>query len=280
MSGADATGAGTTRADASGARGPQGARQGERGERGGGPGSAFVAPTVPVRVLYRDAFLLAVDKPAGIIVHGDGTGAETLTDRVRALLLEGTDAGRGEGSDAAARDLQAVQRLDRDTTGIVLFSLDKAVQPALDRMIAERRIEKTYLAAVAGDVPWREREFDWPIGRDRHDARRMRVSPRGKPARTRARVVGRRRADAAGPTRTLLEVDLLTGRKHQIRVHLAHAGHPILGDALYGAGSVVPAGAGSLMLHARKMAFGHPVTGERVVIETPVPARFHRLFHL
>lgn len=274
------SGAGVEPAAAGSGAARAGGPRSARGGRGDGPGSDPAASASQIRVLYRDAFLLAVDKPAGLIVHGDGTGAETLTDRVRSLLLADAGAGGGEDPGAAVRDLQAVQRLDRDTTGIVLFSLNKAVQPALDRLVAERRIEKTYLAAVAGDVPWRERELDWPIGRDRHDARRMRVSPRGKPARTRARAVGRHRADAAGPVRTLLEVDLLTGRKHQIRVHLAHAGHPILGDALYGAGSGAAAGAGGLMLHAWKMSFRHPVTGERMAIEAPVPARFRKLFRL
>ena len=101
-------------------------------------------------IVYRDETLLAADKPAGMIVHGDGTGTRTLTDAV---------AGALGGDPASTGELQAVNRLDRDTTGLVLFSRAKAVQPALDRLVAERAVEKTYLAAVAGSVPWERRTF-------------------------------------------------------------------------------------------------------------------------
>lgn len=141
-------------------------------------------------IVYRDEALLAADKPAGMIVHGDGTGTRTLTDAV---------AGALGGDPASTGELQAVNRLDRDTTGLVLFSRAKAVQPALDRLVAERAVEKTYLAAVAGSVPWERRTFEQPIGRDRHDARRMRVSRTGKPARTDARVLARRASGSDGP---------------------------------------------------------------------------------
>lgn len=220
-------------------------------------------------ILYEDDWLIAVDKPAGLIVHGDGTGAPTLTDAVRALL-----AAR-DGAEAAA-GLQAVQRLDRDTTGIVLFSKVKDVQPALDRMVADRSLEKNYLAIACGRIPWGERRLTGAIGRDRHDARRMRVSPTGKPARTDARVLARRAGQGRVPACSLVEVRLHTGRRHQIRVHLASEGFPLLGDELYGSGRA--ATAFPLMLHAWRLAFEHPVTGERVVIEAPVPERFERLF--
>lgn len=224
-----------------------------KGRAPAGPGQS--APVV----LYEDDFLIAVNKPAGIIVHGDGTGVPTLTDAVRAHLLE-------EGRALAASELQAVQRLDRDTTGIVLFSLGKEVQPALDRMVAERRMAKTYRAVVEGAVPWTTRTFTGPIGRDRHDARRMRVSRTGKPARTEAEVLERYPARRGRSARTLLLVHLHTGRRHQIRVHLAHAGHPIVGDALYGR----PRSGEPLMLHAWRLEFTHPVTGAPVRIEAPV----------
>lgn len=220
-----------------------------------------------LRVIYRSDRLLAVDKPAGMLVHSDGTGSETLTDIVRDMLLkEGTPQ-----SEHATRDLQALQRLDRDTIGIVLFSLDKATQPAYDRLISEHGVEKRYLAVVEGSPAWRSRTFEGPIGRDRHDSRKMRVSRTGKPARTVARRVAV--ADRGGKRLALIDVRLDTGRKHQIRVHLSHAGLPILGDALYG--SAAPDG---LMLHARLMRFADPVSGEDVVISTGIPERFERLF--
>lgn len=207
-------------------------------------------------LIYEDAVLLAWDKPAGIIVHDDGTGARTLTDVVADHLA-------AEGR-ADARP-QAVQRLDRETTGLTLFSLDRATQPALDAQVAGHAMNKTYLAVVAGRVPWAEKTVHQPIGRDRHDARRMRVCRpgQGKPAETRFRRV----AEKDG--RTLLAVTLVTGRRHQIRVHLAALGHPIVGDALYG-GPRCPAG---LLLHAWREELDHPVSGERLRLETAWPAR-------
>lgn len=207
-------------------------------------------------LIYEDAVLLAWDKPAGIIVHDDGTGARTLTDVVADHLA-------AEGR-ADARP-QAVQRLDRETTGLTLFSLDRATQPALDAQVAGHAMSKTYLAVVAGRVPWAEKTVRRPIGRDRHDARRMRVCRpgQGKPAATRVRRV----AEKDG--RTLLAVTLVTGRRHQIRVHLASLGHPIVGDALYG-GPRCPAG---LLLHAWREELDHPVSGERLRLETAWPAR-------
>jgi 23S rRNA pseudouridine1911/1915/1917 synthase len=217
-----------------------------------------------VDVLYEDEWLLAVDKPAGVIVHDDGTGAATLTDLVRAHL-------EGEGRDASAA--QAVQRLDRETTGVMLFSLDKTVQPRLDTLVAKRELHKRYLAVVSGLVPWECQRFDGPIARDRHDSHRMRVGDTGKPAETRAVCLAR--STAGGPRgHSLLLVELRTGRRHQIRVHLSTAGCPIAGDALY-AGERVDAG---LMLHAFDEELVHPVTGKTLHVRAPWPARFDRWF--
>lgn len=241
-----------------------------------------------VEILYEDEWLLAADKPAGVLVHGDGTGAPTLTDGVREQL-----AARGEA--AAAAQLQAVQRLDVDTTGIVLFSKSKKIQPMLDALVAAHGavgkagmanagnahastvsgVTKRYLAIVRGEAPWETQLFTQPLARDRHDARRMRIDRQGKAAKTGARrlaVTGSR-----GKRLTLLELELGTGRKHQIRVHLASAGLPIMGDTLYG----VPSdrrGKLPLMLHAAELSFVHPVTSEPMVIRSPYPQRFSEMF--
>ena len=219
-------------------------------------------PLSPGAILYEDAWIVAVNKPAGIIVHGDGTGAATLTNQVRALLAQryGADA-------SCVRELQALQRLDRDTCGIVLFSVCKETQASFDALIAQHRLRKEYLAVVEGRVPWTERTFIQPIGRDRHDARKMRVSPSGKPATTHVRKLAEKRIGSR--TCTLLSVVIETGRKHQIRVHLSHAGFPLVGDALYN-----PAVRRSepLMLQAHRLTFTHPVTGEHVAITAPTPA--------
>ena len=206
-------------------------------------------------VIYRDEWLLAVDKPAGIIVHRDGTGAENLTDIVRSET----------GCDTA----QPVQRLDRDTTGIVLFSLDKAVQPALDAAIANHDVQKFYLALVQGRIN-SELTIDKPIGRDRHRAGLMRVSKTGKPARTQVVPLEQR------GTQTLVRVELETGRKHQIRVHLASEGYPLVGDPSYGG----PASSKGLMLHALEERIIHPVTGAELRLCTPWPARMLPECHL
>ena len=206
--------------------------------------------------IYEDEVLLAWDKPAGIIVHGDGTGVRTLTDVVAAHL---------DATGRADARPQPVQRLDAETTGLVLFSLERATQPALDAQVAGHAMDKTYLAVVAGRVPWAQKTVRQPIGRDRHDARRMRACRpgQGKPAETRIRRV----AEKDG--RTLLVVTLVTGRRHQIRVHLASLGHPIVGDALYG-GARSTSG---LLLHAWREELDHPVSGERLRLETAWPQR-------
>ncbi len=210
----------------------------------------------PATIIYQDSVCLAAEKPAGILVHGDGTGAPTFTDRVSVSLAQ----------QGLAAHPQAVQRLDVDTTGIVLFSLTEAFQPAFDALVAGHAMRKRYLAEVSGSFPDDVTTIDTPISRDRHDARRMRVcrSGHGQPALTRVRVLARRRG------RTLLLVELGTGRRHQIRVHLSSAGFPIVGDALYGG----PRDACGLMLHALEEEFDHPVTGAHVLLRAEAPERF------
>lgn len=245
-----------------------GAERKPSGAAGGGATSSEAGgPVDGLSVLFESPALIAVDKPAGIIVHGDGTGTTTLTDMVRELLR-----GRGDArSLQAAEELQTLQRLDRETSGIVLFSCSKLTQARYDRMIAEHAMEKRYRAIVAGTPPWRSKTFSGPIGRDRHDARRMRVSRTGKAALTRVHVL--RSARVRGWELSLLDVEIETGRKHQIRVHLSHAGFPIMGDALYGR----PDRAG-LMLHAARLSFCDPIDGRDVRITAPLPARMARLF--
>ena len=209
-----------------------------------------------LRIIYEDEVLLACDKPAGMLVHSDGTGTRTLTDAVAEHLAA---AGRPDVRP------QAVQRLDVETTGLTLFSLDKATQGALDAQVAGHGMHKRYLAVVAGRFPWANRVVSAPIGRDRHDARRMRACRpgQGKPAETRVTCLAQRGG------RSLLLVELMTGRRHQIRVHLASLGFPIVGDALYGGAR----SAAGLLLHAWSEDVTHPVTGETLHLETAWPER-------
>ena len=210
----------------------------------------------PATIIYQDSVCLAAEKPAGILVHGDGSGTPTLTDRVRVSLVR----------QGVAATPQAVQRLDVDTTGIVLFSLSEEYQPAFDALVAGHAMRKRYLAEVAGSFPQDATTIDRPIGRDRHDAGRMRVCRpgQGQSALTRVRVLERRAAS------TLLLVELGTGRRHQIRVHLSYVGFPITGDVLYGG----VRDSRGLMLHALEEEFDHPVTGAHVLLRTEIPQRF------
>ena len=229
-------------------------------------------------IIYQDSYILAVNKPAGIIIHSDGTShageragtraTETLTEYVRVYLED-------NGCMQQAQDVQALHRLDKDTTGIVLFSLDKETQPLFDELIRSRNVHKTYLAVVKGEFPEGEQDITLPIGRDRHDARRMRVSKTGKPALTHVRRLEVQRRGQS--TRSLMLAELGTGRKHQIRVHFSALGFPIVGDGLYGRTSPTRTAAftqASLMLHAYELSFVHPVTGESLVLKTEWPSRF------
>lgn len=229
-------------------------------------------------IIYQDSYILAVNKPAGIIIHSDGTSRsgertgmradETLTDHVRVYL-------ESNGCMQQAQDVQALHRLDKDTTGIVLFSFDKETQPLFDELIRSRNVHKTYLAVVKGEFPEGEQDITLPIGRDRHDARRMRVSKTGKPALTHVRRLEVQRRGQS--TRSLMLAELGTGRKHQIRVHFSALGFPIVGDGLYGRTSPTRTAAftqASLMLHAYELSFVHPVTGESLVLKTEWPSRF------
>ena len=227
-----------------------------------------------LEVLYQDEYLLAVNKPAGIIVHADGTNEPSLTDVVCEKLraLEGS-------SQMDISQIQALNRLDKETTGIVLFSLKKETQPQFDQLIASKELSKEYLAVVKRAFEPNKLLIDKAIGKDRHDAQKMRVSATGKPSQTEVRLI-KVASSAQGQTQSLLLVNLLTGRRHQIRVHLSSLRFPLVGDALYGGVSSLQRGAKKkhkaqpLMLHAYRVGFIHPVTGAKIVIKTDIPERF------
>jgi 23S rRNA pseudouridine1911/1915/1917 synthase len=220
-------------------------------------------PSIPVVVLYEDPDLLIVDKPAGLVVHpapGHSTG--TL---VNALL--GRDGGREYGGIAGVRRPGIVHRLDRDTSGLLMVAKSDAAQAALMAQLKARRIKKTYLALVMGSVAAAVGRIEAPIGRDPQHRTRMGVVPDGRPAVTGYRV----RERFAGWT--LLELDLVTGRTHQIRVHLDAIGHPVAGDPFYGTGTSRrgPEGLGRLFLHAWRLELAAPSDGHVVRAEAPLP---------
>ena len=218
---------------------------------------------VPLTILYEDAQLLAVDKPPGMVVHpAPGARRGTL---VNALIHR---LGHLEGVGEAERP-GIVHRLDRDTSGVLLVARTTATLEALARQFRERTIEKRYLAIVRGHVARAAGTIDRPIGRHPHERKRMSVrSRRGRAAVTRWTVLER----LLGAT--FLELAPETGRTHQLRVHLAALGHPILGDRVYGGRATrgaAPA-AERQALHAAEIRFAHPVTGVRVVVRSPLPA--------
>ncbi len=159
-----------------------------------------------------------------------------------------------------------VHRLDKDTSGLMMVAANDRSQALLSRMLAERKVEKHYLALVEGRMKEATGRIEMPIGRSRKDRKKMAVDPEGREAVTEWRVL------AEGRGCTLLDVHILTGRTHQIRVHMKAIGHPLCGDPLYGweKGASVPC----LMLHARSLTFDHPVTGEHMTFQAPVPEDF------
>jgi len=227
-----------------------------------------------VSFLYVDDDLLVVDKPAGLTVHpGAGRPDGTLVHRLLHHHPELAGVG-GPGRPGI------VHRLDKDTSGVLVVARNAAAYRHLQRAFSERRVDKRYLAIVYGDSET-EGEIDAPIGRHPQHRKRMTVRPGGRPAHTR----WRRIAGAGGVA--LLEVTLLTGRTHQIRVHLKHVHHPLVGDPDYGEArwkELQGPGQRALRLfprpalHAWRLAFAHPSSGETVRFEAPVPADLEELW--
>ncbi|MBI3333808.1 MAG: RluA family pseudouridine synthase [Candidatus Omnitrophica bacterium] len=211
---------------------------------------------IPLKILHEDSHLIVVDKPAGLVVHpAPGHPGGTL---VNALLAHGSRL----SSVAGPFKPGIVHRLDKDTSGILLVAKEDEAHRHLARQFADRTIRRTYLALVQGLVQQDEGTIEAPIGR--HPVNRQRMTVRyggGREALTRYRVLRRFRKG------TLLELHPQTGRTHQLRVHLAHLGHPILGDLRYGVGGGFPRQA----LHAHRLGFRHPADLRWVEFSSPFP---------
>jgi 23S rRNA pseudouridine1911/1915/1917 synthase len=213
---------------------------------------------IPLTVLYQDPDLIVVDKPPGLTVHpAPGHPSGTL---VNALLAAYPDLEREAG------DLRPgiVHRLDRDTSGLMVVARTERARRALQRQLKDREVRKTYLALALGVPQPREGTIEAPIGRHPKNRQKMAVVAGGREAVTRYRV----REELAGGRYALLEVEPVTGRTHQIRVHLAALGHPIAGDRTYGRRSDL---IGRQFLHAARLAFAMPLGGRTVEFESPLP---------
>ncbi|MBR5108692.1 MAG: RluA family pseudouridine synthase [Clostridia bacterium] len=215
------------------------------------------AQDIPLEILYQDEHLAVVVKPCGMVVHpAAGNGDGTL---VNALLYH-LDSLSGIGGEMRPG---IVHRLDKDTSGLMLVAKDDAAHAALSRQLADRQMEKHYRAMVYGKMKEQAGVIEKPIGRSKTDRKKMAVDENGRWAKTEWKVL------REYPDRTLLDVHIITGRTHQIRVHMSSAGHPVLGDPLYGH-KRMPA-ADRLMLHAYSLEFTHPATGERMRFTAPCP---------
>jgi len=222
------------------------------------------APDIPLRIVYEDDDLLIVDKPSGLVVH-PSPGHHSGDTLVNALLAR---AGGSEyGGIAGVTRPGIVHRLDRDTSGLLMVAKHDRAQAALMAQLKARRVRKTYLALVAGSVSAAVGRIEAPIGRDPKHRMRMAVVPAGRPSTTGYRV----RERFAGWT--LLELDLVTGRTHQIRVHLDAIGHPVAGDPVYGTGTSRrgPDGLERLFLHAWRLEVAAPGDGHLIRATAPLP---------
>ncbi|PZP62035.1 MAG: RNA pseudouridine synthase [Azospira oryzae] len=238
-------------------------RQGQR------PASAPVGggPDLWQRVLYEDETVVAIDKPAGLAVHG---GSGVSLGAIEALRCRRPEL----------RFLELVHRLDKETSGVLLLAKKRAALTALHEQLRSGEVEKDYLALAKGRWRWRERRVLLPLNKyvTSTGERRVSVAEGGRISETRFTL------EKAWDMASLLCARLLTGRTHQIRVHLAHLGHPIAGDDKYGDFAwnrdLARAGLKRMFLHAFRLGFRHPSSGKRLTIESPLPKELADFLHL
>jgi 23S rRNA pseudouridine1911/1915/1917 synthase len=224
---------------------------------------AHLPQDIPLRVVYEDDALLVVDKLAGLVVHpGSGNWEGTLLNALLRHSAELVDIPRAG----------IVHRLDKDTSGLLVVAKTLTAQTSLVRQLQARTVTREYAAVVHGRVE-RDGRVEAPIGRHPTARTRMAIVARGKPAVTHYRVAAR------FSIATLLECRLETGRTHQIRVHLASIGHPLMGDPVYGPRALrgQQRAFGRQALHARRLALVHPISGRPMTWEAPLPADMREL---
>ena len=222
----------------------------------------IVPEDIPLDVLYEDDYIIVVNKAKGMVVHpANGNYTGTL---VNALLYRCKDSLSGIGGEKRPG---IVHRLDKDTSGVIIVAKCDKAHLNLSEQIKEHKVKKTYIALVKGIVKDNEATIDMPIGRSKKDRKKMDIDRNGKNAITHFKVLKRYQGY------TLLKVNIETGRTHQIRVHLSTIGYPIVGDGVYSNGKN-EFNVERQMLHAFRIEFTHPITGEKMKIEAPLPQYF------
>lgn len=212
-------------------------------------------------VVYEDELVLVVNKPSGMIVHSDGTDKECLEDLVKTYFHD---------EHKLYYEAQAIHRLDEKTSGLVVFSKSPIFQAMLDQMLEKKQIRRSYLAFVKGKISANTRfQVEKAIGKDRHNSKKMICNPKGLKAITKFTSLG-----YSNKNYSVLSCRLLTGRTHQIRLHLSSEGYPILNDDLYGVKSDLLKDMG---LVANELVFFHPLKGEMLTIELELKGDFKRL---
>lgn len=224
------------------------------------------AQEIPFEVIYEDDAILVVNKPKGLVVHpGTGNWEGTL---VNAIMAHCKDNLSGIGGELRPG---IVHRLDKDTSGLLIIAKKDKAHIAMSEQIKNREVKKTYIALVRGTIAENEATIHMPIGRSNKDRKKMAVTKNGKEAITHFKVLNRYTTSKA--SYTLLELKIDTGRTHQIRVHMAQIGHPVIGDMVYSNGKN-EFGIEGQCLHAKKLEFKHPITGKEMQLEAELPEYF------
>ena len=220
---------------------------------------------IPIEIVYEDSDIIVVNKPKGLVVHpANGNPDGTLVNAIMAICKESLSGIGGELRPGI------VHRLDKDTSGLLIVAKNDKAHINISNQIKNRQVKKIYIALVRGVVREDEATIDMPIGRSTKDRKKMAVVKDGKQAVTHFKVLKRY------PKYTLLEVKIDTGRTHQIRVHMAEIGHPVVGDMVYSNGKN-DFGVEGQMLHAKTLEFTHPTTGKKMILNAELPEYFKNI---
>ena len=225
------------------------------------------AQDIPIEIIYEDNDIIVVNKPKGMVVHpANGNPDGTL---VNAIMAKCKNSLSGIGGEIRPG---IVHRIDKDTSGLLIIAKNDTAHVNMSEQIKNHEVKKTYIALVRGVIKDNEATIDMPIGRSTSDRKKMAVNRNGKNAVTHIKVIKRYEKY------TLVEVNIETGRTHQIRVHLSHIGYPIIGDYTYSNGKN-EFGVEGQCLHAKSLEFKHPITGKEMKLEAPLPQYFQEILN-